>query len=212
MQELVVYAAKSKKVMYSITFVILPVTKTIFCTRGCFSASLGLKMNIDSLSWPYGHLRLSNLSFPALVTLENNHSYQKLFPTLGKWQMNEVKYYFLKLGCLLNKRKEKKNRNLRYLRNKQFNLKILIATFQKISISPNLINSTSVHRFNEMVVTSTGSILPDLRDFFFHLNHSRHVIFSEQELEFRILEYLNFRTYQLIFTAIQRFLKKIEWG
>ena len=93
MQELVVYAAKSKKVMYSITFVILPVTKTIFCTRGCFSASLGLKMNIDSLSWPYGHLRLSNLSFPALVTLENNHSYQKLFPTLGKWQMNEVKYY-----------------------------------------------------------------------------------------------------------------------
>ena len=94
MQELVVYAAKSKKVMYSITFVILPVTKTIFCTRGCFSASLGLKMNIDSLSWPYGHLRLSNLSFPALVTLENNHSYQKLFPTLGKWQMNEVKYYF----------------------------------------------------------------------------------------------------------------------
>ena len=83
-QELVVYAAKSKKVMYSITFVILPVTKTIFCTRGCFSASLGLKMNIDSLSWPYGHLRLSNLSFPALVTLENNHSYQKLFPTLGK--------------------------------------------------------------------------------------------------------------------------------
>ena len=95
MQELVVYAAKSKKVMYSITFVILPVTKTIFCTRGCFSASLGLKMNIDSLSWPYGHLRLSNLSFPALVTLENNHSYQKLFPTLGKWQMNEVKYYSL---------------------------------------------------------------------------------------------------------------------
>ena len=93
MQELVVYVAKSKKVMYSITFVILPVTKTIFCTRGCFSASLGLKMNIDSLSWPYGHLRLSNLSFPALVTLENNHSYQKLFPTLGKWQMNEVKYY-----------------------------------------------------------------------------------------------------------------------
>ena len=83
-QELAVYAAKSKKVMYSITFVILPVTKTIFCTRGCFSASLGLKMNIDSLSWPYGHLRLSNLSFPALVTLENNHSYQKLFPTLGK--------------------------------------------------------------------------------------------------------------------------------
>ena len=82
--------------MYSITFVILPVTKTIFCTRGCFSASLGLKMNIDSLSWPYGHLRLSNLSFPALVTLENNHSYQKLFPTLGKWQMNEVKYYFIK--------------------------------------------------------------------------------------------------------------------
>jgi hypothetical protein len=59
-----------------------------------FSASLGLKMNIDSLSWPYGHLRLSNLSFPALVTLENNHSYQKLFPTLAKWQMNEVKYYF----------------------------------------------------------------------------------------------------------------------
>ena len=58
--------------------------KTIFCTRGCFSASLGLKMNIDSLSWPYGHLKLSNLSFPALVTLENNHSYQKLFPTLGK--------------------------------------------------------------------------------------------------------------------------------
>ena len=90
------WAAKSKKVMYSITFVILPVTKTIFCTRGCFSASLGLKMNIDSLSWPYGHLRLSNLSFPALVTLENNHSYQKLFPTLGKWQMNEVKYYFFK--------------------------------------------------------------------------------------------------------------------
>ena len=84
MQGLVVYAAKSKKVMYSITFVILPVTKTIFSTHGCFSASLGLKMNIDSLSWPYGHLRLSNLSFPALVTLENNHSYQKLFPTLGK--------------------------------------------------------------------------------------------------------------------------------
>ena len=83
-QGLIVYAAKSKKVMYSITFVILPVTKTIFSTHGCFSASLGLKMNIDSLSWPYGHLRLSNLSFPALVTLENNHSYQKLFPTLGK--------------------------------------------------------------------------------------------------------------------------------
>ena len=70
----VLYAAKSKKVMYSITFVILPVTKTIFCTRGCFSASLGLKINIDSLSWPYSHLRLSNLSFPALVTPENNHS------------------------------------------------------------------------------------------------------------------------------------------
>jgi len=87
--------------MYSITFVILPVTKTIFCTRGCFSASLGLKMNIDSLSWPYGHLRLSNLSFPALVTLENNHSYQKLFPTLGKWQMNEVKYYCWKCGAKL---------------------------------------------------------------------------------------------------------------
>ena len=102
MQELVVYAAKSKKVMYSITFVILPVTKTIFCTRGCFSASLGLKMNIDSLSWPYGHLRLSNLSFPALVTLENNHSYQKLFPTLGKWQMNEVKYYSLLHSHLLH--------------------------------------------------------------------------------------------------------------
>ena len=93
MQGLVVYAAKSKKVMYSITFVIFPVTKTIFSTRGCFSATLGLKMNIDILSWPYGHLRLSNLSFPALVTPENNHSYQKLFPTLGKWQMNEVKYY-----------------------------------------------------------------------------------------------------------------------
>ena len=28
----------------------------------------------------------------ALVTPENNHSYQKLFPSLGKWQMNEVKY------------------------------------------------------------------------------------------------------------------------
>ena len=93
MQGLVVYAAKSKKVMYSITFVIFPVTKTIFSTRGCFSATLGLKMNIDILSWPYGHLRLSNLSFPALVTPENNHSYQKLFPSLGKWQMNEVKYY-----------------------------------------------------------------------------------------------------------------------
>jgi hypothetical protein len=102
MQGLVVYAAKSKKVMYSITFVIFSVTKTMFSTRGCFSATLGLKMNIDILSWPYGHFRLSNLSFPALVTpenghfrlsnlsfpalvtLENNHSYQKLFPSLGK--------------------------------------------------------------------------------------------------------------------------------
>ena len=80
--------------MYSITFVIFPVTKTIFSTRGCFSATLGLKMNIDTLLWPYGHSRLSNLSFPALVTPENNHSYQKLFPSLGKWQMNEVKYYY----------------------------------------------------------------------------------------------------------------------
>ena len=34
-----------------------------------------------------------NFPFPALVTPENNHSYQKLFPSLGKWQMNEVKYY-----------------------------------------------------------------------------------------------------------------------
>ena len=84
MQGLVVYAAKSKKVMYSITFVIFSVTKTIFGTRGCFSATLGQKMNIDILSWPYGHSRLSNLSFPALVSPENNHSYQKLFPSLGK--------------------------------------------------------------------------------------------------------------------------------
>ena len=84
MQGQIVYAAKSKKVMYSITFVIFPVTKTIFSTRGCFSATLGLKMNIDILSWPYGHSRLSNLSFPALVTPENNHSYQKLIPSLGE--------------------------------------------------------------------------------------------------------------------------------
>ena len=79
-----------------------------------------------------------------------------------------------------------------------------------IIISLNLINVTTVQGFNEMVVTSTGSILPDLRDFFFYLNHSRHVIFSEHGLEFRILENLNFRTYQLIFTAIQRFLKKLK--
>ena len=26
--------------------------------------------------------------------LENNLSHQKLFPSPGKWQMNEVKYYF----------------------------------------------------------------------------------------------------------------------
>ena len=73
-----------KELKRIITFVIFWVRETFFGKRGCFSASLGLKMNIDSLSWPYGHLRLSNLSFPALVTLENNHSYQKLFPTLGK--------------------------------------------------------------------------------------------------------------------------------
>ena len=42
-------------------------------------------------------LRLWNLSFPALVTPENNRSYQKLFPSLVKWQMNEVKYYLSKL-------------------------------------------------------------------------------------------------------------------
>ena len=64
--------------------VMAPVMETIFSTRGCFSATLGLKMNIDILSWPYGHSRLLNLSFPALVTPENNHSYQKLFPSLGK--------------------------------------------------------------------------------------------------------------------------------
>merc|ERR1739844_125230 len=60
-QGLVVYAAKSNKVMYSITFVIFPVTKTIFSTRGCFSATLGLKMNIDAISLCTPHiLRLPN--------------------------------------------------------------------------------------------------------------------------------------------------------
>merc|ERR1712203_131854 len=55
-QGLVVYAAKSNKVMYSITFVIFPVTKTIFSTRGCFSATLGLKMNIDAISLCTPHI------------------------------------------------------------------------------------------------------------------------------------------------------------
>jgi hypothetical protein len=49
-----------------------------------FSASLGPKKNIDNLSWPNSHLRLSNLSFPALVTPKNVLSYQKLFPSLVK--------------------------------------------------------------------------------------------------------------------------------
>ena len=34
-------------------------------------------------------------SFPALATLENLLSYQKLFPSLVKWQINEAKYYYL---------------------------------------------------------------------------------------------------------------------
>ena len=55
---------------------------------------------------------------------------------------------------------------------------ILNENIKLMIVSLHLINVTTVQEFNEMVVTSTGSILPDLRDFFFYLNHSRHVIFS----------------------------------
>ena len=65
---------------------------------------------------------------------------------------------------------------------------ILNENIKLMIVSLHLINVTTVQEFNEMVVTSTGSILPDLRDFFFYLNHSRHVIFSVHELEFRTLE------------------------
>ena len=56
---------------------------------------LGQKRTFTNSCGPTAIWGLSNLSFPALVTPENNHSYQKLFPSLEKWQMNEVKYYFL---------------------------------------------------------------------------------------------------------------------
>ena len=58
----------------------------------------------------YGHLRLSNFSFPVLVTPENNHSYQKLIPSLGEWKMDEVKYFSkieqAKLYSSLSKKKQ----------------------------------------------------------------------------------------------------------
>ena len=41
---------KKSNVLHS--FVNFPMRKTIFGSRGCFSASLGLKMNIDSLARP----------------------------------------------------------------------------------------------------------------------------------------------------------------
>ena len=58
-----------------------------------------------------------------------------------------------------------------------------------------------------MVVTSTGSILPDLRDFFLPKSFKTCDLLRTWIL---VLEYLKFPTCQLIFTAIQRFLKKLE--
>ena len=74
-------------------------------------------------------------------------------------------------------------------------------------VSLNLINGTTVQGFNEMVVTSTGSILPDLRDFFLPKSFKTCDLLRTWIL---VLEYLKFPTCQLIFTAIQRFLKKLE--
>ena len=45
---------------------------------------LGQKRTFTNSCGPTAIWGLSNLSFPALVTPENNHSYQKLFPSLGK--------------------------------------------------------------------------------------------------------------------------------
>ena len=60
--------------MVNVTEIFYNLIKTSFLFP-VFSSFLSLSYikhyikNIDILPWPYGHLRLSNLLFPALVTL-----------------------------------------------------------------------------------------------------------------------------------------------
>ena len=106
------WAAKSKKVMYSITFVFFHVAKTISSVFGRFPArKRPLKAGKLTLTASRG-LRPLEAIKPLIVRplkgvfrQENGRTHLKSFPLHRKLQMNEVKYYFfgIYMTCFLSR-------------------------------------------------------------------------------------------------------------
>ena len=69
------------------SFVIFPVSETIFGMSGCFPVSQGQEMKDLTASSGRKATRGCQCSFSAQVRLKNSHEYKKLFLSLVKWQM-----------------------------------------------------------------------------------------------------------------------------